>query len=170
MTLNRNIKSPLNGCFSADNLIGRMSQNGPEPAVGGPGKEASSLWLSDNACPIASELMHKRVLALPCARRLPHRRERSRSSRTVATISSVLTLSFTPGTSKGDDFDRGAGDKRNTAPSRLRISTAPSRSASSSTEAKFSRASEYVYAFMWSSPLKPRGLSFVPAHSRRCPG
>jgi hypothetical protein len=31
----------------------------------------------------------------------PYRRERSRSSRTVAAMSSVLTLSFTPGTSKG---------------------------------------------------------------------
>jgi hypothetical protein len=40
----------------------------------------------------------------------------------------VLTLSFTPGTSKGEDLDFGAGDTRNTA---------PSRSASSSTEAKF---------------------------------
>src|ERR1039457_6797803 len=80
-------------------------------------------------------------------------RELSRSLRTVATRSSVLTLSFTPGTSRGDDLDFGAGDKRNIAPSRRRISTAPSRSASSSTEEKFSRASEYVYAFMCPSPL-----------------
>jgi hypothetical protein len=74
----------------------------------------------------------------------PYRPERSRPSRIAATRPSVLTLIFTPGTSKGDDLDLGAGDKRNTAPSRRRISTAPSRSASSSTEAKFSRASEYV--------------------------
>jgi hypothetical protein len=67
----------------------------------------------------------------------PYRRERSRPSRTAATNSSVLTLIFTPGTSKGEDFDFGAGDKRNIA---------PSRSASSKTAAKFSRASEYVYA------------------------
>src|ERR1700716_3493421 len=49
----------------------------------------------------------------------------------------VRAAGYRPGTSKGDTLGFGAGDNRNTAPSRLRISTAPSRSASSNTVAKF---------------------------------
>jgi len=48
------------------------------------------------------------------------------------------------GQSKGDALGFRAGDSRNTASSRLRISTAPSRSASSNNLAKLSRASKYV--------------------------
>src|ERR1700689_4046812 len=67
---------------------------------------------------------------------------RSRPSRTAAMRSSVCTPNFTPFTSSGEALDLRAGEILKIAPSRRRISTAPSRSASSSTEAKFSRASE----------------------------
>ena len=80
--------------------------------------------------------------------------ERLRDSRTYPTISFAVSPTSIPRTSSGEPSRR-SGRTTKTCPSRRLIRTSPARRACSSTDARFCRASEYVYTVM-AIPPPPR--------------